>query len=138
LNASVYNDIADRENVDPLASLNGKDTDDPFRMKSVSPEEEEESSFETVIHYNSKPKAEWAQSTPATPRTRKSSARRKSTKRKSTAKSGLYPELSVYPDLSGVVSTVPTTSSEEFGKIANGILEEMNVRVACMSSIMQD
>ena len=61
---------------------------------------------------------------------RRSVGGRKNTKRKSTAASGLYPQLSVYPDISEGGGDLPTTSTEEFGKLAEGILEEMNTRVA--------
>ena len=86
-----------------------------------------ESSFETVVRYNSK--SAWSQSTPATATksARKSTGKRKSMKRKSSATTGLYPQLSVYPDISG---DVPTTSTDDFGKIALGIVEEMNTRIA--------
>ena len=125
LTAAAHNDVSDRENIDPFSSMGGKYTND-----SKTDDEKSESSFETVIHCNSKPDGFWSESTPAatTGRTRKSLARRKSTKRK-TAPTGLYPQLSLYPDISGGAN-VPTTTSEEFGKIAEGILEEMNTRVA--------
>jgi hypothetical protein len=117
LNAAAQSyDTEDTENIDPLHSHTKTfDTQD----------EQSESSFETVIHINPKP---WSESTPA-PRTRKSVRGRKSTKRGSSVKSGLYPQLSVYPDLSGGIA-VPTTSTEDFGKIAEEILGEMNTRVA--------
>jgi hypothetical protein len=98
------------------------------QMDSRSLDDEEETSFQTVI-YTTTPA--WTQSTPAATRTRKSSGRRKTQKRKSTAATTLYPQLSVYPDLEDVTSGIPTTSTEEFGKIAEGILEEMNARIAC-------
>ena len=104
-------------------------------MKSISPDEDDlESSFETVIHYNSKPSENWSQSTPAaaTGRGRKSSTRRKSTKPKTAAATGMYPELSLYPDISVGRGNLPTTSTESFSKIADGILEEMNSRLTCI------
>jgi hypothetical protein len=109
-------DTENIENIDPLHS----------HTKTFDAQDEQsESSFETVIHINPKP---WSESTPA-PRTRKSVRGRKSTKRRSSVKSGLYPQLSVYPDLSGGIA-VPTTSTEDFGKIAEEILGEMNTRAA--------
>jgi hypothetical protein len=127
LNAAVYNRIDNRENVDPL-SMNGKNEDDPFRMKSITPEEDKsEESFETIIHHNTTgKKGFWSESTPAKALGRKS-FQRKSSKRKSNA-SGLYPEVSVYPDLNTM--ELPTTSNQDFGKLADGILQEMNNRVA--------
>jgi hypothetical protein len=139
LNAAVYSDVANRENVDPLALSAGKPAENPFLSNDAkSDNDESESSFETVIRYNSKPDGLWSQSTPATTsaRGRKSTSRRKSTKRKSSTTTGLYPEISVYPDILEVRGDVPTTSTEEFGKIAEGILEEMNARVACMSFVV--
>lgn len=128
LTAAASNDVADRENIDPLAgdkSLNAK--------RVILESDDSESSFETVIHYNSNPNAFWSQSTPATSgRAKKNPGKRKSTKRKSsnaTAATGLYPQLSVYPDMSEGSGNVPVTSTEEFEKIAEGILEEMNTRV---------
>lgn len=127
LTAAASNDISDRENIDPFSSIGGKYIND-----SKTDDDKSESSFETVIHCNSKSNGFWSESTPAatTGRGRKSLARRKSTKRKSTAATGLYPQLSLYPDISEGGGNVPTTTSEEFGKIAEGILEEMNTRVA--------
>jgi hypothetical protein len=123
----VYNDVADRENIDPFWS--GKSRISRLRAESAGVDDtESESSFETVVHYNSK--AEWSQSTPATGGKlgRKSMSKRKSMKRKSSVgTTGLYPEVSVYPDLS---AAAPTTSTDEFGKIAQGIVEEMNTRIA--------
>lgn len=102
-----------------------------YISNSKEDDDESESSFETVIHYNSKPDGFWSESTPAaTTRGRKSLARRKSTKRKSTAATGMYPQPSLYPDISEGGGNIPTASTEEFGKIAEGILEEMNTRVA--------
>ena len=129
----MYNDVADRENVDPFASSPSKSRISQLRAEETGAEETDgsESSFETVIRYNSK--SEWSQSTPATAMKggRKSMAKRKSMKRKSPATTGLYPQLSVYPDISG---NAPTTSTEDFGKIAQGIVEEMNTRIAGTST----
>jgi hypothetical protein len=141
LTAAAQSNIEDRENRDPFATLSeksGKDIDDPFRMKSISPDEDElESSFETVIHYNSKPSENWSQSTPAaaTGRGRKSSTRRKSTKPKTATTTGMYPELSLYPDISIGKGDLPTTSTESFSRIADGILEEMNSRLTCIFTL---
>jgi hypothetical protein len=129
LNAAAQNKIADRENIDPMATIE-KTTDNPFYSKSVSSEDDQyESSFETVI-YHSKENENWSQSTPATvPRGRKSSGRRKSTKPKAARTTGMYPELSLYPDISTVGGDMPTTTTEDFSKVADGILEEMNSRL---------
>jgi len=108
-----------QENVDPLASQ---------ECNRASLDDDRESSFQTVI-YQQKP--EWTQSTPAPSSTRKSSGRRKTSKRKSNTASTLYPQLSVYPSLEDTTSALPTTSAEEFSKVADGILEEMNARIAC-------
>ena len=47
--------------------MNGKNEDDPFRMKSITPEEDKpEESYETVIHHNTTgKKGFWSESTPA-------------------------------------------------------------------------
>jgi hypothetical protein len=131
LTAVASNDVADRENIDPLASLSGKDFNDQGEKYPLA-EDFPESSFDTVTYYDSKPEGFWSESTPAASngQGRKSLTRRKSTKNQSTATSGLYPQLSVYPDISGDISNAPTTSTEEFGKIADNILEEMNARIA--------
>ena len=125
----MYNDITDRENVDPFGSSPSKSRISQLRAQEMGADENDgsESSFETVIRYNSK--SAWSQSTPATATksARKSTGKRKSMKRKSSTTTGLYPQLSVYPDISG---DVPTTSTEDFGKIAEGIVEEMNTRIA--------
>lgn len=116
----------DTENIDPLQTLKQTSAAKDFDVQ----EEQSESSFETVIHINPKP---WSESTPAVPRTRKSMARgRKSTKRKSSVNTtNLYPQLSMYPDLSeNALPVPPSTSTEQFGKIAECILEEMNTRAA--------
>jgi hypothetical protein len=106
----------DKENIDPSHS----------HTKTFDAQEEQsENSFETVIHINPKP---WSESTPA-PRPRKSARGWKITKSRSSAKPGLYPQLSVYPDLSEGIA-VRTTSTEEFVKIAEEILGEMNTRAA--------
>jgi hypothetical protein len=119
--------------VDPVA-CSSDNTKEPLGGKCENTDDDKlETSFETVIHYNSKSSTVWSESTPApakTGRTKKSLGRRKSTKAQSTPKTGLYPELTVYPDLSGVDRGVPTTSTEEFGTIAEGILEEMSTRIA--------
>jgi hypothetical protein len=126
LNAAVYNRIDNRENVDPL-SMDEKNNDNPFRTKSVTPEiEKSEQSFETVIHHNTEQNRFWGESTPAKTLGRKS-FKRKSLKRKSNA-SGLYPDVSVYPDLGSM--ELPTASNQDFGRVADGILEEMSNRVA--------
>jgi hypothetical protein len=141
LTAAAQGNIEDRENMDPFATLtekSGKNIEDPFRMKSISPDEDEgESSFETVIHYNSKPNENWSHSTPAAAagRGRKSSTRRKSTKPKSATTTGMYPELSLYPDISLGKGDLPTTSTASFSKIADGILEEMNTRLTCIFTL---
>ena len=115
----------DRENIDPLKHRSTAKEFDGLDKQS-------ESSFETVVHINPKP---WSESTPA-PRTRKKAARGlKSTKRKSSLSAGLYPQLGVYPDLSENAVPVPTISTEQFGKIAEGILEEMNTRAAGASKL---
>jgi hypothetical protein len=114
LNASVYDDVQDRENVDPAGS--------PYRMKT--PGLDQESSFETVV-YN----PAWNESMPAKLPRRTKSSPRKVSKRKSPSTAALYPQLSIYPDIE---SAVPSTSMEEFGKLADGILAEMNSRVACI------
>lgn len=107
--------------------MSEKNEDDPFRTKSVTPNEENsEQSFETVIQYNTTSNGFWTQSTPVKPFGRKT-LQRKSMKRKSNA-SGLYPEISVYPDLGNM--EIPSTSNQDFGRVANGILEEMNNRIA--------
>ena len=82
--------------------------------------------------YTTKQNKGWSVSTPTTSHGRplKSLPRRKSAKRKSIAAAGLYPEVSIYPDTSELGSNLPTTTTEDFGKIAEGILEEMNTRVA--------
>ena len=136
LTAAASNDVADRENIDPIASLNSKNIEKSFSVKDTGVEDDKsESSFETVVYYNSKPDAFWSESTPAVSgRSRRSVAGRKSAKRKSTAAAGLYPRLSVYPDISESGGNLPTTSTEEFGKIAEGILDEMNTRVAGTSA----
>jgi hypothetical protein len=85
-----------------------------------------ESSFQTVIYT---PKPAWMQSTPATKGRPIRTPSRRNTKKKSTAMSGLYPDISMYPDLSTVYPDVPTTSAEEFANAADGILQEMNARV---------
>ena len=112
-----------------------------LHLVSKTPEgktDKSESSFETVIHYNSKPDAFWSESTPAVSgRSRRSVAGRKSKQRKSTPAPGLYPQLSVYPDISEGGGNLPTTSSEEFGKVAEGILQEMNTRVAGNSTVIR-
>jgi len=127
----VYNDVADRENVDPFTSSPSKSRISQLRAEEAGAEDtdESESSFETVIRYNSK--SEWSQSTPALAMKggRKSMAKKKSMKRKSSARTGLYPQLSVYPDISG---DAPTTSTGDFGKIAQGVVEELNTRIAGM------
>lgn len=123
----------DRENIDPSAlSLSvspKKSRISQLRAEEMGGEETDasESSFETVIRYNSK--SEWSQSTPATaPKVRrKSTGKRKSMKRKSSGTSSLYPQLSVYPDING---EAPTTTTEDFSKIAQGIVEELNTRIA--------
>ena len=139
LTAVAYNDVADRENIDPTPSLGNKNIENSFRVKDVEAEDDKsESSFETVVHYNSKPDAFWSESTPAVSgQSRRSVAGRKSVKRKSAATPRLYPQLSVYPDISEGGGNLPTTSSEEFGKIAEGILQEMNTRVAGNSTIIR-
>jgi hypothetical protein len=145
LNAAVYNDIADRENIDPLAhQKESGEQDNPFNAKKINSEDKEddqETSFETVIRYNVK-------STPATrpstvARGRKSSARRKTARKGSDVmyaapQGGLYPDLgNMYPNLDNIEKgEVPTASTEEFGKIADGILEEMNARVAGNPTLM--
>jgi len=119
------NNNEDRENIDPLKCMSAPKESDMLGERS-------ESSFETVVHINPKP---WSESTPA-PRTRKRGARgRKSTRRKSSSTAGLYPQLGMYPELSGDPVPVPTTSTEQFGKIADGILEEMNTRAAGVSKL---
>ena len=129
MNAAAQNKVADRENIDPMVTM-GNDTDDPFRSKSLCSEDDQnESSFETVI-YHSKENESWSHSTPATvPRGRKSYGRRKSNKSKAARTTGMYPELSLYPDISSVGGDLPTTTTEDFSKVADGILEEMNTRL---------
>ena len=107
--------------------MDEKNNDDHFRTKSVTPEiEKSEQSFETVIHHNTEQDRFWGESTPAKTLGRKS-FKRKSLKRKSNA-SGLYPDVSVYPDLGSM--ELPTASNQDFGRVADGILEEMSNRVA--------
>lgn len=128
LNAAAYNDADDRENIDPFASISGKRVDDPQNVKGD--DDSAEASFETVINYNSKQSGFWSESTPAAVNNhaRKSMTRRKSAKRKSHQ--GMYPQLGLYPDVEEVRGSTPTSSTEEFVKIASDILEEMNSRVA--------
>jgi len=131
LNAAAYNDVADRENIDPLtfSSSPKKSRISQLRAEETAGEDtdESESSFETVIRYNSK--SEWTQSTPAmaTKAGRKSTGKRRSMKSKSSATTHLYPQLSVYPDIH---AETPTATTEGFSKIAEGIVQEMNTRIA--------
>jgi hypothetical protein len=126
LNAAVYNKIDNRENIDPL-SMNDKNEDDPFRFRSITPDDQKsEQSFDTVIHYNTDKGAFRSESTPARVLGRKG-VQRRSMKRKSNA-TGLYPQISLYPDLEEV--SLPTTSNQDFAKVADNILEEMNSRIA--------
>jgi hypothetical protein len=125
LNAAVYNKIDNRENIDPL-SMDDKNEDDPFRSHSITPDDQKsEQSFDTVIHYTDKG-AFRSESTPVRGLGRKG-VHRKSMKRKSNA-AGLYPQISLYPDLEEV--SLPTTSNQDFVKVADNILEEMNSRIA--------
>ena len=107
--------------------MNEKNEDDPFRSHSMTPDDEKlEQSFDTVIHYNTDKDTFRSESTPARTLGRKC-LQRKSMKRKSNA-AGLYPQVSVYPDLAAV--SLPTTSNQDFAKAADSIMEEMNSRIA--------
>jgi hypothetical protein len=122
LNATVHSDVAtDQENQDPSASRFGKDLNNPDPPETVLLDDESEKSVETVIHYNVRPNR-WSESTPAVSSLGRSKLRRSMAKRKRTG--GVYPDLSIIED------GAPTTSTEDFGKIADGILEEMNARLA--------
>lgn len=111
--------------------MNEKNEDDPFRSHSMTPEyQNSEQSFDTIIHYNEEKGTFRSESTPARTVGRKS-LHRKRTKRKSNA-AGLYPQISVYPDLEEVA--LPTTSNHDFAKVADSILEEINSRIAGTAS----
>lgn len=107
--------------------MNEKNEDNPFRSHSITPDDEKsEQDFDTVRHYNTDKGAFLSESVPARTLGRKS-LQRKSLKRKSNA-AGLYPQVSVYPDLEEV--SLPTTSNRDFTKAADSILEELNSRIA--------
>jgi hypothetical protein len=130
----VCADLPSRENTDQLASVTGKDTD-PFQMKRVSPEDEfRESAVETAIHRNSRPNPFWSDSTPAAAINGPTMTRPGSAKRTLPTGLGVYSELSGHYSELSESRDLPKSSTEDFGKIAGGILEELNARTTGTTS----
>lgn len=112
-----------------LALLNEKG---PFRPNEKEADENQSGSLSENVFGNSKQDVTCSQWIPTTSkgRSKMSLPRGQRAKRRSTATTELYPELSIYPDISEHGTDLPDPTAEGFGKIAEGILEEMNSRVA--------